>query len=546
MDRGYGPAPPDPEFPDDIPGLALHLDASSIVGFSDGQPVGSWADIGPNGHLVSQATPANMPLYRESGISGRPALEFDGSNDNLAGSFGTTYAQPNTVFAVVEFLSVPSSDASPWMDGSSSSNRHWMGSTQANVIGIWAGDPFLNSGIDKSTTPMIVRGVFNGGGGNSSVHAFGTQFGGSTGNQGWSGVTLGSRWDGARNVHIRIAEIVAYNRELDESESGRVDDYLGEKYNLHPPIEMFGSFGSGGKWAYGALASNGSIYGTPYQTSSILKLDPVSRAYTTFNGPGSSNNQWIGMIEAPDGRLFCIPARNPNVLVIDPTDDSYQTFAAADYNEYYGGALADNGIIYCCPFSRDTVLKIDPSTDTSSTIGPVHAETSGVSGQWGWFIKDPVSGKLYAAPRSEPSVLVVDPATDGISYITGNVPAGTRKYTGGLVASTGEIWMIPRDATSFLVVDPSNDTARTVGTLPIGGNKWNGGTVVGDWLVMYPRSFDKIVAVNAVTEEIRMIDTFRTGSDKWVGSVDAGGESFLIPYFSQSIGVVDASDLDLE
>src|SRR5690606_10619334 len=121
--------PPPPDFPSDIAGLIIHLDASSIVGVSDGAALATWPDSGPNGYDLTQATSGNQPLFRASAIGGRPAVQFDGTNDRMARTFGTTYSQPNTVFIVGEFLSIPPNQAYPWMDGSLSSNRVWIGSS---------------------------------------------------------------------------------------------------------------------------------------------------------------------------------------------------------------------------------------------------------------------------------------------------------------------------------------------------------------------------------------------------------------------------------
>lgn len=538
-----GPSP-SPEFPDDISGLIIHLDASAIVGMSDGDPLPTWPDSGPNSYDLTQGDSANQPVYRGASFNGKPCVEFDGSNDNMRSLFGRYYSQPNTIFAVVEFDTVPPNDAYPWLDGVDNSNRHWMGSDTANQFSIWAGSSFLSSGISESTNPILVRGIYNGGSSSITIGGGDPTSGVNIGTQGLAGITVGSRWDNMRHVSVRIAEIAVWAGTLSDIDIQRVEYYLRAKYLLGY-IHRFGSFPTTGKWAYGALADNGYIYGTPFQTSAVLKLNPSNNSATTFPGPGSSNNQWIGLIKAQNGKLYGVPARNPNVLVIDPADDSTTTFVAADFNEFYGGALADNGIIYCCPFSRDTVLKIDPSTDTSTTIGPVAVTTSSSDGRWGWFVKDPASGRLYGAPRDEPSVLVVDPSTDSISYITTGVPAGSRKYTSGLVASNGEIWLIPRNATTFLVIDPSTDTVRTVGGLPAGTDKWNGGMVRGDWIVMFPRNFNKVVAVNSVTEEIRYYEVGLTAQNKWVGSVTAGDEAFLIPYFSPTIGLFDPKSVGL-
>ena len=229
---GITPPPPDPDFPSDIAGLFIHLDASGIAGISDGAALATWPDSGPNGYNLTQATSGNRPLFRASAIGGRPAVEFDGSNDNMAVAFGTTYSQPNTVFVVVQFVSVPSSaDPYPWMDGNASSNRHWMGRSSAGQYAIWAGDPFLNSGVAASTNPVLVRGVYNGASSSIAINS-GTAVNGSTGSTGLSGIKLGSRWDNLRQVAVKIAEVVAYNAVLSGTDIGRVESYLRDKYSL--------------------------------------------------------------------------------------------------------------------------------------------------------------------------------------------------------------------------------------------------------------------------------------------------------------------------
>lgn len=75
--------------PADLSGLQLWLRADVGVRF-DGDPadpddaVDTWEDQSANGRTCTQATGANQPIFRSAGLNGRPAVEFDGSNDFLA------------------------------------------------------------------------------------------------------------------------------------------------------------------------------------------------------------------------------------------------------------------------------------------------------------------------------------------------------------------------------------------------------------------------------------------------------------------------------
>ena len=60
--------------------IELHLDASSIEGFSNNDSVFEWDDLSPNQYSFIQEIGANRPLYIENAIGGQPALRFDGIN----------------------------------------------------------------------------------------------------------------------------------------------------------------------------------------------------------------------------------------------------------------------------------------------------------------------------------------------------------------------------------------------------------------------------------------------------------------------------------
>lgn len=66
--------------PTDIDGLQLWLRADDCAAVGDGNTVTTWTDrIGA--YAFTEAT--NKPIYRASSIGGRPAIDFDGTNDQL-------------------------------------------------------------------------------------------------------------------------------------------------------------------------------------------------------------------------------------------------------------------------------------------------------------------------------------------------------------------------------------------------------------------------------------------------------------------------------
>jgi len=81
-----------------IPSRWLSLDASSITGLVDNDPVASWTDD-DGGEVFSQGTAANQPTYKTNVQNGLPAVRFDGSGDHLDGSIRRRLV-PCTIVAV--------------------------------------------------------------------------------------------------------------------------------------------------------------------------------------------------------------------------------------------------------------------------------------------------------------------------------------------------------------------------------------------------------------------------------------------------------------
>ena len=48
------------------------------------------------------------------------------------------------------------------------------------------------------------------------------------------------------------------------------------------------------------------IYGIPYNSTSVLKIDPVTDTATTF-GSLSGTSKWFGGVLAPNGMIYGIP-----------------------------------------------------------------------------------------------------------------------------------------------------------------------------------------------------------------------------------------------
>ena len=159
-----------------------------------------------------------------------------------------------------------------------------------------------------------------------------------------------------------VEDWLAYN--LNEPKKGRKfllnTQILTGKYKNQPfdtPTE-FGSLSGTAKWSGGVLAANGSIYGIPYNSTTVLKIDPTTDTSTTF-GSLSGTAKWETGVLAANGSIYGIPRDSTTVLKIDPTTDTATTFGSlSGTSKWSGGVLAANGSIYGIPLNSTTVLKI--------------------------------------------------------------------------------------------------------------------------------------------------------------------------------------------
>ncbi len=69
--------------PTDIAGLKLWLKADGIVGLSDGDPIGTWADASGQGNDAAQATSSKKPTYKTGIVNSLPVVRTDGVDDEF-------------------------------------------------------------------------------------------------------------------------------------------------------------------------------------------------------------------------------------------------------------------------------------------------------------------------------------------------------------------------------------------------------------------------------------------------------------------------------
>jgi hypothetical protein len=245
--------------PDDVAGLTMWLAADETLGnLADDTPVDSWPNIARNpGPFVGTSTA--RPLLKTNLVNAKPAVRFDGSNDEL--TFDNVnpvlgYAGNGcTLIAVMQARGAGPIDDRDivFQPRTSDADRAWF-STREDVSGV--GDVALfdvrstpnHDGADALTVPddqfVIVAWrvdhaadatAFRVNGDEQVVSSFPSAVSAET--AGVVDYRIGSRIapSAAQDNYSRIdiAELAFYNRELTDAELDGVVEYLNAKYDVY-------------------------------------------------------------------------------------------------------------------------------------------------------------------------------------------------------------------------------------------------------------------------------------------------------------------------
>jgi hypothetical protein len=135
------------------------------------------------------------------------------------------------------------------------------------------------------------------------------------------------------------------------------------------------------KWYGGITGKDNCVYGVPYRTCAVLKIDCTAET-ATLVGPdyGTTKYNWHGGVQV-NGKIYAHPSHADTVLVIDTNPGAstvcfelpierarYDTDPRKNY-KWLGGSIGLDGNIYCPACDTSSVLKIDVKTDHCTTFG---------------------------------------------------------------------------------------------------------------------------------------------------------------------------------
>lgn len=218
-------------------GLQLHLDASSLTGYADGDTVTLWPDLAGGDN---NATSTGTPTYIAGGLNGRPVIKIDGTSNRdgngLPNSFDF-YAIPTIPnVKTIAFVFKPTSNTyytwSTILGGPSWDNYGWHGDT--NWGSAYWDLTYAYSSIKNSD--LAIDGVRGYNGGYQAVDydnfhvitiqlAAGTPF-----DLGFLAHT--ARYNDHNVYGMEIAELLVYTQQLSAADLEALTDELANKYGM--------------------------------------------------------------------------------------------------------------------------------------------------------------------------------------------------------------------------------------------------------------------------------------------------------------------------
>jgi len=218
---------PAPWYPSDVAGLTNWLDASALVGLSDGDGVTNWtAEVGPSpGYYGSTAV-----TYQTNELAGNPVLRFDNGATGrfVAEANPGAMAQPFTIATVFKYSGgtasrtlVCSTGIRVGLQNISTGNFGAYANNGADWVAIKSSDTSVHS--------IIVE--FNGASSRYRIDggAWATMSA-SPGTGGWQGIIVGGLEADAQYWDGDVAEIAVWSGQLSDGDADSWFTYTGTKW----------------------------------------------------------------------------------------------------------------------------------------------------------------------------------------------------------------------------------------------------------------------------------------------------------------------------
>jgi len=216
----------------DIGFVNNELDTTSLASFCSGTNgfVTTWYDQSGNGNDATQTTASAQPQIVSSGSvileNGKPAVQFDGSDDVLSVSLSSVLTQPNSIIVTHKFDNTTDSDHD-LIDSYPNSQRTLFDTSGGNYR-MFAGSSYSSS-ISANTSQTLAFPIFNGS--SSSLSVNGTLVTGINVNS--NGLDTFNIGNTSTNYLLgSIQELIIYNSDQSSNRTG-IETNINDFYSIY-------------------------------------------------------------------------------------------------------------------------------------------------------------------------------------------------------------------------------------------------------------------------------------------------------------------------
>ena len=222
-----------------VPGMVLWLDASALSDDDkdDEGNIAIWRDESGRGN-DAMGTEGRRPTYKEDAIGGLPAVEFDGSQYLAAADTDSWNLDYITIISVVQFNDLTNhrtivnrSTAAKWV-----TYYYWHNNRHFRMLVDPEQDNYYHANELPVKEPLTITGDYDGrsvnlwfNGALQDTHEFNN---GGVITKEDGDLYIGSLEGSTRFHKGYIAEILIYNKALNDKERESVEGYLMDKYGL--------------------------------------------------------------------------------------------------------------------------------------------------------------------------------------------------------------------------------------------------------------------------------------------------------------------------
>jgi len=393
--------------PSDIPGLKIWLDADAIPAIAEGAEVPLWPDVSGNALNGILTGSVSSGTYISNAIDGHAAVRFSHAANAkfFEVPWGATDADDITVFAVAR----PNPYAWPTT-----------GSLFKPIVS--SGDPAYGEGLfciyavrggvlqaDSAAAGVAGRGVQNddaltsGGNGtfdNGRFHVLAMRMAGSlptnkftecwfdgSAGESWQqtlanpandNVLVGAAPGTGRNFHGDIAEVIIYDRALDEAERESVEDYLLRKYRIGGTLLACWTFEDPSPGS-GMDSSGYNAHGLPVHGPLVVDdsaADPARDSVLKL--AGGANNSWSDHVDLSAYALALTYASNATVAAWFKT-------TSADAGVILGASDRSDASSEARLFCEGGYLRFDvreEGSDPTGEVGQIISTNTVNDGAW--------------------------------------------------------------------------------------------------------------------------------------------------------------------